>query len=78
MDCTSDFISLEIEKEISDNTFAQQYIHNCNQKNGNKFQYIQIEGMGNNFINTVSDDILELKDFEGLTNKDIKIIEFIK
>lgn len=78
LDCTSDFISLEIEKEISDNTFAQQYVHNCNQKNGNKFQYIQIEGMGNNFINTVSDDILELKDFEGLTNKDIKIIEFIK
>ncbi len=78
LDCSNDFINLEIEKEISDNTFAKQFIYNCSQKNNNNFQYIEIEGMGNNFINTIPDEILKLKDFEGYTNKDIKITDFIK
>lgn len=34
--------------------------------------------MGNNFINTIPDDTLKLRDFEGYTNKDIKITDFIK
>ncbi len=78
LNCNNDFISLEIEKDISDNTFAKQFVYNCSQKENNKFQYIEIQDMGNNFINTIPDDVLKLKDFEGNTNKDIKITDFFK
>lgn len=75
MNCSDNFINTRIEKNIADNSFVENYIYSCSNKNNNKLQLFKIIDMGHNFPEVID---YSLEDFRGNTNLDIEILSILK
>jgi poly(3-hydroxybutyrate) depolymerase len=75
MNCSDKSIQTQIEKDISDNSYIENYIYSCSNKNKNNLQLFKGIKMGHNFPEVID---YSLEDFRGNTNLDIKIISILK